>query len=349
MVDMRIGKIITLLVLAALSVAGILFLLTHGGQENSGTNGVVINEVMTKNTDAVPDENGEFYDWVELHNASAGEIDLSGYGFSDTKTEPTKWTFPTGTKIAADGYLIVYCSGKNNGMHTNFKLSAKGDDVVLSDSSGNMIDAITLRSVDVGYTLARSADDPSQWMVSKPTPGFPNSDAGFAEYEAQQTAGDANGLYLNELMASNGDAVSDGLGAFSDWVELYNSTSADIDLSGFGLSDSPERPMRWKFPDGTSIKAGGYLIVYCNGIGGDDGSGGLYATFALAAAKGSVTLSNKAGKLIDSVEYPLQSKNVSYGRSPDGTGEWAQLSAYTPGAANGASSDGQDASSSPAA
>ncbi|MEZ6119665.1 MAG: lamin tail domain-containing protein [Pirellulaceae bacterium] len=84
-----------------------------------------ISEVMAANTDTLltrirPNTEDNFrprtdtaFDWIELSNNSASDIDLSGYYLSDNPTNNTKWAFPAGTTIAAGSQLIVYASGWN--------------------------------------------------------------------------------------------------------------------------------------------------------------------------------------------------------------------------------------------
>ena len=68
----------------------------------------------------------------------------------------------------------------------------------------------------------------------------------------------ADGLFINEVCTQNKSSFKDSLGRASDWIELYNGGSKDIDLSGFGISDSADSPLRFVFPSGTVIKKGGY-------------------------------------------------------------------------------------------
>ncbi|MFP6895516.1 MAG: Calx-beta domain-containing protein [Roseibacillus sp.] len=51
---------------------------------------------------------------------------------------------------------------------------------------------------------------------------------------------------------------------FSDWVELRNTSSDPVDISGWTLSDNPSKPSKWHFPTGTTIPGSGYLLVLCD-------------------------------------------------------------------------------------
>jgi spore coat protein H len=118
--------------------------------------GVVINEIMTDN-DTIPDAAGDFDDWVELHNASDQEVDLGGMYLSDNYGVPTKWQFPAGTTIAPRGYLIVWADedGGQEGLHASFKLTADGEQLMLSTSDLTVIDSVSWGEQAVNRSLAR--------------------------------------------------------------------------------------------------------------------------------------------------------------------------------------------------
>jgi len=85
---------------------------------------VFINEFMASNNSTLSDENGEFVDWIELRNTSSSPVNLGGYYLTDTTSNLKRWALPS-TNIAANGYLIIYASGKNRTaprMHTDFSL-----------------------------------------------------------------------------------------------------------------------------------------------------------------------------------------------------------------------------------
>jgi hypothetical protein len=147
--------------LAVCAVALILYLKSGGaGSSVDDAAQVEINEVMTSNKGAVPDETGDFPDWVEIYNNTDASLDISGYGLTDDLISAAKWTFPEGSVIEPRGYLVVFCSGDTTRgkMHAPFKLSAS-DEVILSTVSGKVVDSITLKPVSSGYSLGRSADD----------------------------------------------------------------------------------------------------------------------------------------------------------------------------------------------
>lgn len=107
---------------------------------------------------------------------------------------------------------------------------------------------------------------------------------------------------------------------YSDWIELYNSNDAEVDLSGCGLSDTLSQPKKYTFPEGTVIPAKGYLVIFCSGNEGFTESGELHAPFGLRAYQEDVVLSGKRGTILDSFSYSAQETDCSMARMPDGTG-----------------------------
>jgi len=111
--------------------------------------GPVINEFMASNASVPPlsegellDADGDSSDWIELYNPAPQAVDLGGWYLTDDPDELTQWQFPAGSRIAANGYLVVFASGKNRTagqLHTNFKLSAEGGYLALVKSDGRTI------------------------------------------------------------------------------------------------------------------------------------------------------------------------------------------------------------------
>ena len=74
------------------------------------TTDVIISEIMINNTGIVSDGAGNHPDYVELHNISAQNQDISGWGLSDR--EDRLWVFPDKTVLPPDGYILVWCTGE---------------------------------------------------------------------------------------------------------------------------------------------------------------------------------------------------------------------------------------------
>lgn len=124
-------------------------------------------------------------------------------------------------------------------------------------------------------------------------------------------------IVFNEIMASNGTYEN---GHAYDWLELYNNGSKTMDLSGFFLSDSENKPQKWSFPEGTKLKAGEYLTVFCTGDStlSKGKNRTFYADFKLSSSGETLLLSDAEGNLIQKLELPPQYGCVSYGLASDG-------------------------------
>lgn len=134
-------------------------------------------------------------------------------------------------------------------------------------------------------------------------------------------------LVINEICASNNTIINDEFGNSSDWIELYNNTDADINLEGYFLSDDNDEPQKWTFPN-ISIAAQSYLLIFASDedVWADD----VHTNFKLSASGESVSLSRPSGELIDRIRYPEFPSDLSYGRLPNGSGEWMVLSTPSP-------------------
>jgi hypothetical protein len=129
----------------------------------------------------------------------------------------------------------------------------------------------------------------------------------------------ANGVVINELLASNSAGATDEAGELEDWIELYNNNSTAVDLSGFYLTDDATNLAKWQFPVGATIAANSYMIVWADE---DQDQGTLHANFKLSAAGEVVILSDAAQASVDSVTFGAQTANMGYARIPNGTGDF---------------------------
>lgn len=125
------------------------------------------------------------------------------------------------------------------------------------------------------------------------------------------------------------EIYSRGTSADPDCVEIYNSSAAAIDISGYKIYDAGgEGGTKAKkiLPSGSVIPLKGFLVV----ITDDTTSSG----FGLSNSGEKIWLENSSGVLIDSVTYLAHTAAQSYGRSPDG-GDWKLLNTITRGKSNG--------------
>lgn len=132
---------------------------------------LVINEIAASNSNTQADQDGEYDDWIELYNNTSNPIDLSGYYLSDDASNLTKWTFPNGTIINGNDYLIIWADKDTlqAGLHANFKLSASGESLHLSDASISLLDESTFGIQTTDITWARFPNGVGSFTYMNPT------------------------------------------------------------------------------------------------------------------------------------------------------------------------------------
>ena len=288
---------------------------------------VQVTEIMARNATYDNDGSGMYYDYIEIYNSSSGEIDISGYHLSDDRNDVMKWTFPKGTVIGAGQYILVYASGEDReGLYAGFGLSSEGEAVVLSNDKGQLIQIVEfgLSASDQAWSLDQ---DGTFKNTLPPTPGMANTIESAALISDRFAAQNGIGVYITEIAASTTTAKY-------DWIEIYNSTSSTVDLSGYGLSDESGTPRKWLFPEGTVLQPGEYMGVYCAGLTGIEESFPV-ADFALNAEGGyHVTLSTPEGRVFDRIYLPMQHSDITYGRRDRQNGRCYYFTTPTPIADN---------------
>src|SRR5262249_22304974 len=132
----------------------------------------------------------------------------------------------------------------------------------------------------------------------------------------------------------------DGAGDRDPWIELYNTGTNSVDLSAFYLTDSYTDLTRWRFPDGTSLGAGQFVVVWADGEPTESKPGELHTNFRLTPTTGVVALTRLQGSpaapaVVDYLEYTQLSAGRSIGSYPDGEPrQRRQFVEVTPGATN---------------
>ena len=141
---------------------------------------IVINELMASNTKSLADPQGQYEDWLELHNLSDTTVNLTGMYLTDKIDNLKKWAFPADTTIPAHGYLLVWLDedGKAEvGLHANFKLSRNGEIVMLvdTDARGNQVlDTVAFEKQEKDVALGRWPNGSGKLKQVQTTPGKEN-------------------------------------------------------------------------------------------------------------------------------------------------------------------------------
>jgi hypothetical protein len=280
--------------------------------------GVRLNEVLAQNRVTLT-TNGVTPDLVELYNPGNTVLDLSGKGLTDDAANKYQFIFPPGTSLAPGQYLVLYSEGASNpAFNLGFGFNAHGDALYLFDSAANgagLLDTVSFGPQVLDFSVGRDAT--GNWALCQPT-------FGAANLAQPVTSGTA--LQLNELLTFGTPTAPD------DFVELYNPDPVPAALGGLYLSDAPDgAPARHQIAPLSFIAPRGFFAFKADG---NTGSGPEHLNFTLAAEVGSVGLFTPALELIDRIVYGPQSSGISYGRTPDGSLEFAYFNPPTPGAGN---------------
>ncbi len=315
--------------------------------------GIEISEVSSRNTLLLCGGCNKC-DWVELYNATNTDIDLQDFTLCSEVRDYDDANL-SGV-IPANGYLLVFCCEKDcatSDRHVcvDLGVSRYGETVYLYDAHGFEITQLTVPEMPYkDVTYARRADG-SYGYCETPTPGEANTadilndppvrveetpepeDNKQEEEEIVDPTLNAKRpamIRISEVLPKNEYSLLDREGEHCDWVELYNTSDSVLSLDGWGLSDNPKNLTKWTFPEGTTIPAKGYLLVFLSGKTSEGSE--LHAGFSLSAGE-TLYLYNTSDKTLDWVVIPELKGNVSIGL--DQNNEQVYYRYPTPMAPNG--------------
>ncbi len=142
-------------------------------------NNLSINEFMASNNTIIADEFGEYDDWVEIYNSGDSPINLLGKFLSDNISIPLKFPLPD-YDIQPGGFLLIWCDNQpeQGPFHADFKLSAGGENVVLAEADGSIIDAYEFGSMEADQAIGRIPNGTGPYLPVIPTPGMSNQGFG---------------------------------------------------------------------------------------------------------------------------------------------------------------------------
>ena len=267
---------------------------------------ILINESYSRGTTENPD-------WIEIYNATTTAVDISGYKIYDNGgqagTKPKK-EIPAGTTIPAKGFYVIVVDDADA---SGFGLGSGGDQVWLENTTGTVIDDVTIPALAENTSFGRYPDgDANMQILYVVTPGAANNNS----------APPAAVVLMNEIF-SRGNAEN------PDWIELYNASTVAANIGGFKIYDSGgqagTKPKK-EVPVGTILAPGAFFVIVVDDA---DASG-----FGLSSGGEQVWLENADGLVIDNITFPALTETESYGRYPDGTANLQVLSVITKGAKN---------------
>ena len=247
-------------------------------------------------------------DWIELYNGSAENINISGFILQNNKGIAEEYIIPEGTVIASKSYLVIDAF--------ILDLNSNGDQLALLYNNRKEIDKVIIPAIENKKSYGRVTDGSTDWKIfDNPTKGRDNTLPGdvYPEEPEPEPVIPLQ-LFINEVYSSN-----------PDWIEIYNASDEEIDISGFILQDDKGVAEEYKIPEGTKISAKSYLVF---NEGTDFG-------FGLSSTNGDkVSLLDLELSIVDEVSIPKMEDGKSYGRVTDGADEWKVFDRPTKGLDN---------------
>ena len=239
-----------------------------------------------------------------------------------TANQPVEITAKLDNAVAADSVLLYYSIDR----HAPFQQTE------MSLERGSYVGSIPAYPMEtkVYYYVEASAVKTHGTTTFSPA----HAEFGAAHFRLMAPRANEVTVVINELMAANTKSITDPQGDYEDWLELYNITDKPVVLTGMYLTDKVDNLKKWEFPEGTTIPARGYLIVWLD----EDGKAteGLHANFKLSRNGETVLLVDTDAhdnQVIDIIDFDRQETDSAIGRFPNANGEF-QVLPMTPGKEN---------------
>ena len=293
---------------------------------------LAISEIMYHPAARADGRNTEF---IEIYNSNPWVEDLGGYRISGD----ADYTFPAGTTIPALGHRVVaanpadfqavYALTNALGPLTNSSPGNATNVLANGGATLRLRDELNALLLEVNYSDAPpwpAAADGAGHSLVLARPSYGERDV--RAWAASDRIGGSPGAYdvfttipsrsvrLNEILAHTDPPQE-------DFIELFNYSTAAVDLSGCVLTDDPTTN-RFRLEAGTIIPARGFLAFTGTQLG-----------FRLNAAGETVYfIASGGGRVLDALRFDAQENGVAFGRYPDGAPSWRRLSGVTLGENN---------------
>jgi len=226
-----------------------------GRADPAAITNVVLNEIRA-HTDytnaAMPGYDSN--DGIELYNTTAGDITLTNWYLSDDIDDLGKWEIPGTTVVAATSWIwFDEVHHFHNPLTNGFGLDKAGEQLFLSHLPGTdqdrVVDCLRFKGQENDSSLGRHGDGGAYWFRTVPTTNAAN-------------ALPAEHVVIGELVyhpvptaANPADNTND------EFIEIFNPTAASVDLWTAAGTWRIDGGVDYSFPAGTTLPAGGYLVV----------------------------------------------------------------------------------------
>jgi len=287
--------------------------------------------------------NNDDFEYIEIKNISAVEtLPLAGlrfnngidFTFGDVSIAPGELVVVVSNQAAFEyrysGFSGTIAGEYGSGIVGGTSLNNGGEKVQLDAPMGGIIHDFSYGDGWYDHTDGESFsltirdplgegelwDQKIGWRPSAATGGSPG-------YE--DTLTDPGAIIINEVLAHSDTP-------FVDTIEVYNTSTSEVDISGWFLSDSAGNLTSYQIPAMSPIQSGGYYVLYADEH--------FDRSFLLSEHGDDVYLSSNfagaAGGYREHVDFGASPNNVSLGVYTKTTGgtDFTSLSAHTFYAAN---------------
>ncbi|WP_039037234.1 CotH kinase family protein [Pseudoalteromonas sp. ECSMB14103] len=269
--------------------------------------GLVINEIVASPSDTT-------YDWIELY-ATEDIADLSVFSLVDDNTDREPQALPAAS-LSQGEFIVIQAIDEtdtppDNGYYVTFKLGS--DDAVTLYEDGTAISVLDWEEGEAaeGFSYGLYTDGTGTAQTLTPTEGAANQTANTSTLVTTLIAEDAP-LRINEVVAKDSSGGE-------DWIELYVTSSSDVYLADYTLSDDNNE--QFALPDIT-LSPGEFYRIYAS----TDDLGDLPSVAFKLGSSDTVSLySNNV--IIEQLSWNKGQalSGYSYGRYPDGSDATAVL------------------------
>ena len=260
-------------------------------------------------------------DFIEIYNPHPMPVDIGEMFLTDDPVaRPNRHQITPLSFVPAAGYAVFIADGdpEDGAHHLNFRLSCDQEIIGLFDADLKEVDKIIYYSQTTDISEGRAPDGNNTYeFLEPPTPSVSNITT----------------IVINEVLAhSHGGAP--------DWIEFYNITDANIDISGWFISDNSANRTKYRIADGTTIDANDYIVFYEDTDFNDPCDSGCLTPFALSENGETVCLSSAANGVLTGYykrqDFGASLTGVSFGRYLKSTGiyDFVAMDSNTPGSAN---------------
>ena len=159
---------------------------------------LVISEAAVRNLGLTVAGNSRECDWVEIKNISDEAVRLSDYCLSDKEAEPFLWQMPD-VELKSGAVMLFVCEAPGSDFYgnvpcTGFSLNSTHEQLYITDKTGELVDAASLRDIPAGGSYGRMDGENGFFYFAKPSPGEENT-GGLRRVSAKPRALTADGVF----------------------------------------------------------------------------------------------------------------------------------------------------------